>query len=82
MIELLDRKAPGVIPFEVAKKTLIADEEKKYRRAIIDKKLGDITQSKEITIYTDNIAAMKTEVDTEALRRMHEEQAKSEAPAR
>jgi len=82
VIELLDRKAAGVIPFEAAKKSLIADEEKKYRRGVMDKKLGEITQSKEITIYTDNIAAMKTEVDAEALRRMHEDQAKSEAAAR
>jgi parvulin-like peptidyl-prolyl isomerase len=82
VIVLLERSRPSVIPFEEAKKILIEDENTKYRRAIIDKKLGEITQSKEITLYTDNIAALKTEVDREELRKLHEEQARKQLEKR
>lgn len=78
VILMLERKQPSVIAFEKAKKELIEAEQTKYRRAIIDKKLAEITQSKEITLYTDNIAALKTEVDRELLRKLHEEEYKKQ----
>ena len=73
---VVDERLPeSVIPFEKAKKGLIEADEMKYRRGVIDKKLAEITNSKEVTLYTDDIAALKTEVDRDKLRVMHEEEA-------
>ena len=47
--------------------------------AIISKKLADITNSKEITLYTDELASLKTEVDRDHLRKLHEEEAARQA---
>lgn len=75
----LERLAATTIPFEAAKKGLIDEEQLKFRRAAIDKKLGEITASKDVTLYTDNIALMKTQVDRELLRKLHEEEAQKQA---
>ena len=75
LIVVQERLPAAVAPFEKAKKALIDADELKFRRTVIDKKLADITNSKEITLYTDDIAALKTEVDREMLRRLHEEEA-------
>ena len=63
-----------MVPFEKAKKALIDADELKYRRTVIDKKLAEITNSKDVVLYTDEIASLKTEVDRDQLRRLHEEE--------
>ena len=46
---------------------------------MIETKLQEVTNSKEITIYTDEIAALKTEIDRDALARMHQDEAARQA---
>lgn len=75
LIVVQERLPAAVVPFEKAKKVLIDADETKFRRSVIDKKLAEITNSKDITIYTDAIAALKTEVDRDTLRKMHEDEA-------
>ena len=77
---VVDERLPAaVVPFEKAKKTLVDADELKFRRTVIDKKLAEITNSKDITIYTDELAALKTEVDRDMLRRLHEEETARQA---
>jgi peptidyl-prolyl cis-trans isomerase C len=75
VVVVQERLPSAQIPFEKAKKDLIEADEVKYRRGIMEKKLAEITTSKEITLYTDEIASLKTEVDRDKLRRLHEEEA-------
>ena len=79
IIIVLERKPASVVPFEKAKKALIEGEQAKFRKAAVDKKLAEITHSTDIVMYTDEIAKLKTEVDRDELRRMHEEEADREA---
>ena len=82
LIVVQERLPASVIPFEKARKALVDADETKFRRTAIDKKLAEITNSKEITLYTDEIAALKTEVDRDTLRRLHEEEAARQAAGR
>ena len=75
LIVVQERVPAAVIPFEKAKKALIDADEQKFRRTVIDKKLAEITNSKDITLYTNDIAALKTEVDRDTLRKLHEDEA-------
>ena len=79
VIVVEERLPSAIIPFEKAKRSLIDGDEQKFRRTVIDKKLAEITNSKEITIYTDEIASLKTEIDRDMLKRLHEEEAARQA---
>jgi len=39
----------------------------------MDKRFGEITARKDVVVYTDNIAALKTEPDENKIRELHEE---------
>ncbi len=75
VIVVQERLPASAATFEQAKKSLIEAEETKFRRTEMARKLAEITNSKEITLFTDDIAALKTEVDRDMLRRLHEEEA-------
>ncbi len=76
----VDERVPShVTPFADVKDDLIASEEKKYRTAAIDRKLGSITNSKDVVIYTDEIAALRTEVNRAVLDQMHIDRAQKDA---
>ena len=79
LIVVEERLPAQVVPFEKAKKALTDADELKFRRTVIDKKLAEITNSKDITLYTDELAALKTEVDRDMLRRLHEEESARQA---
>ncbi|HEX7402487.1 MAG TPA: hypothetical protein VF287_00620, partial [Usitatibacter sp.] len=57
--------------YERAKVALIEQEKTKFRKAALDEKLKSVTNSKEITIDTDAIASLKSEVDRDALLKQH-----------
>lgn len=78
VIVVEQRLPPSVTAFEKVKDGLIASEEQKFRRNAVDKKLGSITNSKEVTIYTDQIAALVIETDRAKLQEMHEEKFREE----
>jgi peptidyl-prolyl cis-trans isomerase C len=78
VIVLTERRPSAVIPFEKVKANLIKAEETKYKRGVLDRKLGEITQNKDVVIYTDNIAALKTEPDENQIREKHDEAAARE----
>ncbi len=82
IIIVLEREAAYTVPFASVKQSLIEGEQAKYRKAIVDKKISDIVNSKEITMYTDNIAALKTDIDRAALSRMIEEHQKQKEAAK
>lgn len=82
IIIVLERRPGSVVPFEKAKKSLIEAEQAKFRKAVVDKKLAEITHSTDITLYTDDIAKLKTEVDRDELRRMHEDEAERDREAK
>jgi peptidyl-prolyl cis-trans isomerase C len=73
LIVVSERVPESVVPYEKAKKQLIEAEQAKFRKAALDEKLGSITKSKDITLYTDEIAALATTVDRDALKKLHEE---------
>jgi len=75
IVALQERYRAKVVPFDEVKKDLIENEQVKYRRVVLDKMLGEITASKDVTIYTDNIAKLRVEVDAAAIQRMHQEAA-------
>jgi len=79
VIVVEERLPAAMVPFEKAKKTLIEADQAKFRKTVMEKKLSDITTSKDITIYTDELAALKTEVDRDMLRRLHEEESARQA---
>ncbi|MFZ3321588.1 MAG: peptidylprolyl isomerase [Usitatibacter sp.] len=76
---LVEERLPArVTSFEKVKDGLVASEEQKFRRNAVDKKLGSITNSKDVTIYTDQIAALVIETDRAKLQEMHEEKGREE----
>lgn len=62
-------------PYEKAKESIIRDLEDKYRRGEMEKKMLAIVESKEIVLYTDDIAKLKTQLDLDALTRAHKAKA-------
>ncbi|HEY2630609.1 MAG TPA: peptidylprolyl isomerase [Usitatibacter sp.] len=79
IIIVQERLPSYTIPFEKVKRELIENERNKYRVQLIDQKLGTITKSKDIVIYTDRIAALKTEVDRDRLTELHKEKVQQDA---
>ena len=79
LIIVLEREGAYTVPFAAVRKSLIDAEQTKYRKAEVDKKLAAIVNSKEITMYTDNIAALKTDIDRAALGKLIEEHQKEKA---
>lgn len=75
LIVVEERLPASIAPFEKAKKALIEADQDKFRRTVMSKKLAAITNSKDINLYEGEIAALKTEVDRDQLRRLHEEEA-------
>jgi peptidyl-prolyl cis-trans isomerase C len=76
---VVESRAPAkVTPFEKAKRGLIEADQAKYRKEFVDKKLGSITQLKDVVVYTDAIAALTTQLDREQLSRLHEEQSRKD----
>jgi parvulin-like peptidyl-prolyl isomerase len=76
----VDERLPShVTPFDDVKDDLVASEEKKYRGAAIDRKLGSITNSKEVVVYTDEIAALQIQVDRKLLDQMHIDRGRKDA---
>ncbi len=82
LIVVQERLPTVMVPWEKAKKTLVDAEELKFRRGVIDKKLSEITNDKSVVIHTDEIAALKTEVDRDTLRQLHEQEAARAAAER
>jgi len=78
VIVVEERVPAHVVPFDKVERELIDTEQQKYRRARIDEKLGTITRSKDVVIYTDAIASLKTEPDRAKLSEMHQEQAREQ----
>ncbi len=79
LIQVEERLPGHVTAFEKVKDGLVASEEQKYKRTEVDKKLGAITNSKDVVINTDQIAALVIEIDRAKLTEMHEERAREEA---
>ena len=79
LIIVLERAPAYTVPFATAKKTLIEREQTKYRKAAVEKKIAGIMSSKEITMYTDNIAALKVEFNRDELDRQIKEHLKEKA---
>jgi peptidyl-prolyl cis-trans isomerase C len=79
VIVVQERLPEFTVPFEKVKRELVEAEAAKYRRAKIDEKLGTVTKSKEITLYTDRIAALLVPVDRDRLKALHEEKAQRDA---
>jgi peptidyl-prolyl cis-trans isomerase C len=73
-----ERVPSSTVSFEQAKTGIIRGEKNKYRREKIDEKLGTITKSKDITIYTDELASLVTTVDRDELQRLHTELAEKQ----
>jgi parvulin-like peptidyl-prolyl isomerase len=78
VIVVEDRVPGGTVPYEKAKVAVIEQEKNKFRKAALDEKLKAVTNSKEITIDTDAIASLKTEIDRDALLRLHVDQLQRE----
>jgi parvulin-like peptidyl-prolyl isomerase len=76
---VVDERLPsGTVPYEKAKVAMIEQEKNKFRKAALDEKLKAITNSTEITIDTDAIASLKTEIDQERMLKLHVEQLQRE----
>ena len=76
---VVDERVPsGTVPYEKAKVAVIEQEKTKFRKAALDEKLKSITASKEITIDTDAIASLKTEVDRDAMQKLHADEVQRE----
>jgi hypothetical protein len=82
VIVVSERLPETTVPYEKAKIGLIEAEKAKFRKAIVGEKLASITNSKEITLYTDQIAALATTIDRDALLKLHAEQAQREKEAK
>jgi parvulin-like peptidyl-prolyl isomerase len=78
VIVVSERLPSGTVPYEKAKVAMIEQEKVKFRKAALDEKLKSITSSKEITIDTDAIASLKTEVDQDAMLKLHVEELQRE----
>ena len=75
----LERTPASVIPYEKAKKGIINDFQGKYRTQAVDKMIGSLTNSKDVTLYTDAIASLKLDVDYDATIKALEEAGKKHA---
>lgn len=76
VVVVLDRLPPETIPFEQVKETIIENEKAKFRRDAIDRKLAEYTRSKDITIDTNAIATLQTEIDRTKIHEAHVEKAR------
>lgn len=79
VVILMERIPPETIPFELAKKGIIAAEQEKFRKSAIDEKLGSITNSKDVKIYTDRLEPLKLSIDRDLIHKMHVEKARQSA---
>jgi peptidyl-prolyl cis-trans isomerase C len=78
LVAVLERHPARVVPYDQAKKALIDAEEAQFRKNAANRKISDVG-SKEVMVFKDNIAALKTEVDEAQLRRLHQEEAAKES---
>lgn len=78
LVVVEDRQPESRLPYEKVREQLIAEQQNAYRKAEIDKKLGTITSSKDVTMYTDAISSLVVPVDREAIHEKHEEAARKE----
>jgi len=76
---VMDRIPAETIPFEKAKLAIIDAEKARYRKEKVNEKLGTITNSKEVKIYTDAIAPLVVRVDRDLIHKMHVDKAKQNA---
>jgi parvulin-like peptidyl-prolyl isomerase len=76
---VMDRIPSDTIPFEKAKASIMEAEKAKYRKEKMNEKLGTVTNSKDVKIYTDAIAPLAVEVDREAIHKMHIDKARQAA---
>lgn len=74
-----ERLPPHTRAYKDVEHDLVDGEERKFRRAAIEEKLGTITKSADIVMYTDQIAALQTEVDRAKLQEMHVDKAREVA---
>lgn len=79
---VMDRFPAQATPFEKAKASIIEGEKAKYRKEKVNEKLGTVTNSKDVHIYTDAIAPLEVKVDRDLLHKMHVEKAKQNADAK
>src|SRR6185503_18218078 len=63
VVVVIDRLPAETIPFEQVKEAIIESEKAKFKREAIDRKLAEYTRSKDITIDTNAIASLQTEID-------------------
>ena len=78
VIVVSERLPATTIPYEKARLGLIDAEKAKFRKAAVNEKLAAITNSKDVTLYTDEIASLATVVDRDLLMKLHAEQAQRE----
>jgi peptidyl-prolyl cis-trans isomerase C len=79
LIIVQERLPAHTIAFDKVKGELIEGEKAKYRRKVMDEKLGAITKSTDIVIYTDRIATLKTDIDRDQLQKLHDEKSRQDA---
>ena len=82
VVVVLDRLPAETIPFEQVKETIIEGEKAKFKRDAIDKKLAQYTRSKDITIDTNAIASLKTEIDYAKIHEAHVDKARKDEEER
>jgi len=78
VVVVLDRIPAETIPFEQVKESIIENEKAKFRKDAIDRKLAEFTRSKDITIDTNAIASLQTEIDRAKIHEAHVEKARKE----
>ena len=78
VIVVSERLPATTVPYEKARIGLIEAEKAKFRKAAVNEKLAAITNSKEVTLYTDEIASLATVIDRDQLMKLHAEQAQRE----
>lgn len=78
IIIVKERLPSTTTPYEAAKAGIVRELKERYRREKTDEKLATITNSKDITIYTDQLAALVTTVDRDELQRLHTELAEKQ----
>jgi len=80
---MVEERVPAhVIPFEKVKDSLVEAEQKKFKHGAVEDKLATITKSKDIVLYTDQIAALQVEPDRAKLQEMHNEKLREETAAK
>lgn len=82
VIVVLDRLPAETLPFEQAKQAIIENEKAKFRKESIDRKLAEFTRSKDISIDTNAIASLQTEIDRTRLHEAHVEKARKDEEER